>query len=334
MEAGMTRLAAIAALLALITAAPALAQGGASFDCAKASSAVERAICKNPELARADREMAAIYSAMAAKLASPAKDHLAKDQVRWVGNRNRACTGDADAIMDCLKVRYAARTETLKVLADGVYPFIGEHAVYKAGKVGKITYTIDTRYPQFDGTTADFSTINRTFAGDAKKSDEDSTPKADSGVEREQTWSYEQAFALHRPGTSAITVAIDFYGYSGGAHGFGGTACMLVDLHTGKSVGPGGVFASGDAWLKLMVGVVTADLKKQFVKNPGFDDALEPASLAKTLRDASHYCWRADRLELVFNAYDVGPYSAGAYQVVVPYSRLRPLFHIDGPLAR
>jgi uncharacterized protein len=334
MEAGMTRLPATAALLALIVAAPALAQGGASFDCAKASSAVERVICKSPELAKADREMAAIYSALTAKLTGPAKDHLAKDQARWVGNRNRACTGDADAITDCLKVRYAARTANLKVLADGAYPFISEHAVYKAGKVGKITYSVDTRYPQFDGTTADFSAVNRTFADHAKKSDEDSTPKADSDVERAQTWSYEQAFALHRPSTSAITVAIDFYGYSGGAHGFGGTVCVLVDLHTGKSVEPGGVFVLGDAGLELVVGIVTADLKKQFVKNPGFDDALEPATLTKMLRDPSHYCWRAHRLELIFNAYDVGPYSAGAYQVVVPYSRLRPLFRIDGPLTR
>ncbi|MDP1966324.1 MAG: DUF3298 domain-containing protein [Reyranella sp.] len=330
----MTRLAATAALLGLIATTSALAQGGASFDCAKASSAVERAICKNPQLAKADREMAAIYSTLVAKLTGQAKDHLAKDQVRWVGNRSRACTGDADAISDCLKGRYAARTETLKVLADGVYPFISEHAVYKAGKVGKITYTIDTRYPQFDGSTTDFSAVNRTFADDARKSDEDGTPKADSGVEREQTWSSEQAFALRRPSTSAVTVAIDFYGYSGGAHGFGGTTCVLVDLHTGKAVEPAGVFAPGDAWLKLMAGIVTADLKKQFVKNPGFDDALEPASLAKTLRDPSHYCWRADRLELIFNAYDVGPYAAGAYRVVVPYSRLRPLFRIDGPLAR
>jgi len=278
--------------------------------------------------------MAAIYSALAAKLAGPARDHLAKDQLRWVGNRNRACVGVADVVTDCLKVRYAARTENLKVLADGAYPFISEHGVYKAGKVGKIAYTVDTRYPQFDGTTASFSAVNRTFADDAKKSDEEGTPKADSGVEREQTWSYEQAFALHRPSTSAITAAIDYYGYSGGAHGFGGTACLLVDLRTGKTVEPDGVFAPGDAWLKLMLGIVTADLKKQFAKNPGFDDALEPAKLAEMLRDPSRYCWRPDRLELIFNAYDVGPYSAGAYQVVVPYNRLRPLFRIDGPLAR
>ena len=324
------------AITMLIIGCPlaAAAQGGPSFDCAKASNAIERTICKTPELAKDDREMTAVYSALAAKLAGPAKDHLAKDQVRWIGNRNRACVGDADEIASCLKVRYAMRIENLKVIADGVYPFISEHAIYKAGKVGKITYSVDARYPQFDGTTADFAAVNRTFADDARKSDEDGTPKPDSGVEGEQSWTYEQAFALYRPSARAITVALDFYGFSGGAHGFGGTVCMLVDLRTGKAVEPNGVFAPGDAWLKQMVEIVTADLKKQFAKNPGFDDALEPANLSKMLRDPGHYRWRSDRLELIFNAYDVGPYSAGAYQVVVPYSRLRPLFRADGPLGR
>ncbi len=330
----MTKSPAAVALLALLAAVPAVAQGGPSFDCAKASNAIERTICKNPELAKADRDMAAVYLALAGRLSAPAKDHLVKDQVRWNGNRSRACAGADAAIAACLEARYATRIENLKVLADGVYPFIGEYAIFRAGKVGNITYSIDVRYPQFDGATADFSAVNRTFADDAKKSGEEGTPKADAGIEREQAWSYEQTFALRRPSASAVTVAIDFYGFSGGAHGFGGTACTLVDLRTGKSVAPAGVFAAGDEWLKSMVGFVGADLKKQFVKNPGFDDALVPASLAKTLRDPGRYCWRANRLELIFNAYDVGPYSAGPYQVVIPYSRLRPLFRADGPLAR
>jgi uncharacterized protein len=327
------RIVAVAlAIAALPTAAS--AQGGPGFDCARASNAIERAICRNPELAKEDREMTAVYSALVARLAGPAKDHLARDQVGWIGNRNRACGGDVDTIADCLMGRYAARIANLRVFADGAYPFVSEHAVYKAGKVGKVNYTIDTRYPQFDGATADFSAVNRTFADASKKSNEEATPKPDSGVEHEQAWSYEQVFVLHRPSAKAITVAIGFYGFSGGAHGFGGTACMLVDLRTGKSVEPNGVFVPGDAWLKSMVGLVGADLKKQFANNPGFDDALEPATLAKTLRDPGHYCWRTDRLELVFNAYDVGPYSAGPYTVDIPYSRLRSLFRTDGPLAR
>jgi len=50
-------------LVALIVT-PAAAQSGPSFDCAKASSEVELAICAMPQLAAADREMAAIYTAL------------------------------------------------------------------------------------------------------------------------------------------------------------------------------------------------------------------------------------------------------------------------------
>ena len=67
------------------------------------------------------------------------------------------------------------------------------------------------------------------------------------------------------------------------------------------------MFAAGDKWLKAMVEIVGADLKKQFVEKPGFEEALEPESLAKLLREPAHYCWRANRLELIFNAYESGP---------------------------
>ena len=77
--------------LGLVGASPALAQGGASFDCSKASTAIERTICKDPELAKADRDMASAYGALAAKLSGPAKEALVKDQVQWIVDRNRGC---------------------------------------------------------------------------------------------------------------------------------------------------------------------------------------------------------------------------------------------------
>ena len=129
-------------------------------------------------------------------------------------------------------------------------------------------------------------------------------------------------------------MAVNFYGYSGGAHGYGATHCTLVDLRTGKATGPDGVFAAGEQWLKTMVEIVGADLKKQFVEKPGFEDALEPAKLAKLLREPVHYCWRANRLELIFNAYEVGPYVSGPFEVYVPYDRLKPLLRADGAASR
>ena len=319
----------------VVLAAPAaFAQTGPSFDCAKASSIVDRTICKDPELAKADRAMAAAYAALATKLSGPAKDSLVKDQMRWIADRNRGCAADTDGVAPCLKKRYAARTTNLLASADGVYPFVSEQSLSKSGKLGKISYSYDIAYPQFDGTTADFSAVNARFANAAKKAVADATPQADSGLDREQGWTYEQDFTIYRPDADAITVALTYYGYSGGAHGYGATNCTLVDLRTGKVAGPDGVFAGGDKWLKTMVEIVGADLKKQFVEKPGFDEALEPASLAKLLREPGHYCWRAKRLELIFNAYEVGPYVSGPFEVYVPYDRLTPLLRKDGPITR
>ena len=97
----MTRLVRLALITSVASrvAAPAFAQSGPSFECAKASNDVERTICKDPELAKADREMAAAYAALAAKLSGAAKENLEKEQVRWLGDRNRGCAADTDGIV-------------------------------------------------------------------------------------------------------------------------------------------------------------------------------------------------------------------------------------------
>ncbi len=94
----------LAAALLVAAAAPALAQNGPSFDCAKASTAIERAICKSPELAKADREMAAAYAVLVGKLSGAAREHLIKDQLRWV-NDWQACNADTALMEQCLAGR-------------------------------------------------------------------------------------------------------------------------------------------------------------------------------------------------------------------------------------
>jgi uncharacterized protein len=326
------RLLAAASLLLAVTAGPALAQGGASFDCGKASTPVERTICKSPELAKADRDVSAAYVALAGKLSAAAKDHLVKDQQRWVGNRNRACTGEDAAT--CLKSRYENRLALLKEFGAGAYPFVSEQAIVKVGKVKATRYRIDASYPQFDGPSVNFSTINGKFANTAKEASGEAIPDADIGDDLDQTWSYEQSFSLHRPGPSAISVEVSNYSFTGGAHGNGNTYAVLVDLRTGRELRPENAFVAGGEWLRTVTAIVAADLKKQFVERPGFDDALEPAKLAESMAEPGRYLFKADGLEIIFNQYDVGPYSAGTYQVVIPYSRLKTLIRADGPIAR
>ena len=328
----MRTLLAVAILLVAVEAAPLQAQGGPSFDCAKASTPVERTICKSPELAKADRDVSAAYTALAAKLNGAAKDHLVKDQQRWAGNRNRACTGEDAAA--CLKSRYENRFALLKIFGAGAYPFISEQAIVRAGKVKATRYRIDASYPQFDGPAVNFTALNAKFANAAKEAAGESVPAADIGDDIDQTWSYEQSFGLHRPGPSSISVEVSLYSFTGGAHGNGSTYAVLVDLRTGRELKPESAFAAGGEWLRTVTAIVAADLKKQFVERPGFDDALEPAKLAELMAEPGRYLFKADGLEIIFNQYDVGPYSAGTYQVAIPYSRLRALIRADGPIAR
>jgi uncharacterized protein YecT (DUF1311 family) len=324
----------LAMLLAFTAGTAAMAQVGPSFDCAKADNAIDRTICKDPELAKADREMAAAYAALVGKLRGAAKDEAIKDQVRWIGDRNRACLSDTDGVASCLKDRYGRRTSNLGVFADGTYPFIGEHALIKRGTLGKIDWSYDIVYPQFDGPTSDFAAVNARFADAAKKKAADATPGGDARPDLKQQWTYEQSFTVKRPSADVVSIAVDFSGYSGGAHGYGATHCTLVDLATGKALGPQAVFAPGEQWLRAMSQIVGADLKKQFVDKPGFDDSLEPANLAKLLSESGRYCWTPKGLTVVFNAYDVGPYSSGPYEVDIPFDRLKPILRADGPISR
>ncbi|WP_421998027.1 DUF3298 domain-containing protein [Reyranella sp.] len=320
--------------VAMFLAGPALAQGGPSFDCSKASNAVERAVCRDPALAKADRDLAAAYAALSAKLTAAGKEQLEKDQVRWIIERNRRCTGEADAVAYCLKEQYAGRLGTLRALSVGPTPAISTERLANKGKVGKITWSYDIAYPRFDGANADFSALNAGFADASRKAAADATPESGPDDSREQEWTYEQSYTLARPDADAMTVVWQYYGFTGGAHGYGATVCTLVDLRTGAAVGPEGVFSDGPQWLSAMSEIVARDLEKQFKQKPGFEDALEPRNLAKLLKEPEHYCWRADRLELIFNAYEVGPYVSGPFEVDVPYQRLKPLLRADGPIRR
>lgn len=321
-------------VVALTTVTAVQAQSGPSFDCAKASNVVERAVCKDADLAKADRELAGLYTALLGRLSGPAKESLEKNQVSWIVSRNRSCSAsEPDMTTYCLKKRYEERIADLKASGAGTYPFVEAQTIEKRGKVGQVSYSIDILYPRFAGKTADFAAVNKVYADNAAKAARETTPAADAGVDRPQEWSAMGSYALYRPGPDAITVALDFWSYTGGAHGYGAVTCRLVDLRTGKAVSPEAVFAPGDQWLKDLVTLTTADLKKQFVENPGFDDALKPASLAKLLREGSHYCWQAGKLQLYFNAYEVGPYAAGAYTVDIPYAQLRSHLRAGGPVA-
>jgi len=74
----------------------------ASFDCQKASTTVERAICASPELSELDSTLGAHYSRAIAKLAPDQRDALRSGQRAWLQTRN-ACATEPDKLTACLQ---------------------------------------------------------------------------------------------------------------------------------------------------------------------------------------------------------------------------------------
>lgn len=86
---------ALALSFPAVAAAPAQA---ASFDCAKATTPYERAICGNDALSRADERLAKTYATASGGLSAPALAGLRAGQRQWLDFITRACTDDAEPL--------------------------------------------------------------------------------------------------------------------------------------------------------------------------------------------------------------------------------------------
>jgi uncharacterized protein len=104
---------ALAAVAGRSVAAPALA--GPSFDCARARSPIETAICADPELAKRDRTLTALYRAsLADALVRHASPELSL-QRKWLAARDAKCAAEPNHA--CLARSYDFRLADLAVAA-------------------------------------------------------------------------------------------------------------------------------------------------------------------------------------------------------------------------
>lgn len=91
----------------------------ASFDCTKASTNIEKAICSIPELSDLDEILGRNYSIMrSSNIGDNAKEDLLVTQRQWISSRNQC-----DSI-ECLKETYTLRINQIcsYPVISGIYP--------------------------------------------------------------------------------------------------------------------------------------------------------------------------------------------------------------------
>jgi uncharacterized protein len=107
----ISHLLVIAVLAAICSSAEA-----ASFDCSKATRAVDKMICADPELSRSDADLAQAYkAALAVAHSDQDRATLRNSQRVWLAKRDARCLRMVPAAAaDCLQDEYAARLAQLR----------------------------------------------------------------------------------------------------------------------------------------------------------------------------------------------------------------------------
>ncbi|MFZ6768632.1 lysozyme inhibitor LprI family protein [Undibacterium sp. Di26W] len=113
----------------------------ASFDCAKARTPTEKAICAEPSLSSLDTEVGqAFKAAQALWPAGNWKDFLRAEQREWLKTRDAECKSD----VTCLKMDYGRR---LKFLRHPHLKYMGRYVVGTCPASGKYL-DVTPSYPQ------------------------------------------------------------------------------------------------------------------------------------------------------------------------------------------
>jgi uncharacterized protein YecT (DUF1311 family) len=303
----------------------------AAFDCAKASTAVEKAICQDPAAKRLDDELGATYAALRASLAEPEQKMLVMSQKRWIGRRE-FCSGQED-VTACAKERTAERLALLAgepLSGPGAGGRLVPQFLVQEGTPAQ--YDIDIAVVRFaEPRTAGEQTLNR--LADEVLAAAKLGPHGEAG--QSAMLAREDAFAVVYASPAFMSVRHSFYVNEGGAHGNSGTENFNIDMLKGRLAGISDVLAEPSAailtiWCKTQI---EAEKRRRM---PGIDlgegMAERDKAIAARVRDFSGWSIGESEIVVSFDPYMVGAYAEGAYQCLFPTAGVREMALEGAPL--
>lgn len=220
-------------------------------------------------------------------------------------------------------------------------------ATKRIGENKKGKYKLDVEYPQVEGASdARYQKFNSEVAdritkevNEWKRSEneehaEESGSAGDENSTSEMAINYDIKLAT----PDVISVALTNYTFeAGAAHGMSSTEVLNYDLKSVRVLELADLFQPGSNYLERISRYCINDLKRQSKKSDPNDSLLTDESIEEgAAAKADNYgAWNLMRkgILVTFDPYQVGPYAAGRWQVIVPYSALREVIKQDGAAA-
>ena len=191
----------------------------ASFDCKKAQSKIEKAICDNPKISKLDEELAGNYQAAKSMLSADAQKILVTGQRSWVKFLSASCFTDFQAkpaskegAAQCLDTEYKDRVTDLKSTGSVIggfrtyHYFEGDFKAYP--KEEKIAFN-RINVVLIDDNSDNANAINAEIKAAAGK----------AGIEKDSTAAFKSDVSISLTNLSADMILVTrIESSSGGAH--------------------------------------------------------------------------------------------------------------------
>ncbi|MGV8955012.1 MAG: DUF3298 domain-containing protein [Cypionkella sp.] len=309
----------------------------ASFDCSKATTAFENAICSNPKLSADDDTLAVAFQTAIGGLSKPTVTAMRADQRDWLDFAARSCTDDAeplsdfdtydDSQMECLDLAYQMRIGVLegsrmlggkRFAVSSRYTAVPDPvAVSDPTSYWKVA-THQVAYPVLDGDGKDAAAFNE-FVGDA--ADAATGTMAEGGdimADGQSDSSVDMALSEVMGTRVTLKVTTNWFGH-GAAHGNWSIDYVHYLLGRNRAMEPGDIFA-GEGWEKKLTDLAVAELKREHGDNLMLEDGQD---LSAIITDPSRWSFASDYgLTIQFEPYEVSAYVYGAPTIVVPWESL------------
>ena len=327
----MKSYAVLWAACCVVLSTPALAEAP-SFDCAKASTVVERTICKEAGLSAMDRKLTATYAAKLALISEPGRKAFRDGQRQWIGYVGVLCdttklpkASEPQAPKDCIKEKYDERQKQL----DGALSTIGgirflRTDVFKAVKSNPADQTewappfgtLEVSVLQIDAPkTRAEQLFNAAFDTLAKKEARAFTDGSEDRKLRYDT--------ITVTGTMiSVRTSVYYYGH-GAAHGMYGDSMVHWLRGDGRELKATDVFTG--KWKSFLRERCFRDVKQY-----GFVETVK--DLNDSPQDPKRWIFTKEGLTVVFNPYEVASYAEGTREVKIPWNTLKPYLSKTAPI--
>lgn len=316
----------------------------ASFDCGKAATPFEHAICGDASLSAADERLAKTFATAIGGLSETAVAAVRGDQRAWLDFAQKACSPQAKALtsgrydedgLRCLSNLFASRSAVLENsrMINGMrfYPRARYAALPDPEAEADSAWAVaqhELSYVQLDATAPFAAAFNAYVEQEAKAlANVTGGQGGPEDIQQDGSSDSSNSISVREAGTSRITLDVGTYWYGhGAAHGNWAKTFLHYLPTEGRALTTGDVFA-GKRWQAALLDLAVEALKAEHGDALMLDDT---KYIADVVTDPAR--WELDdpyALILQFEPYEVSAYAYGAPAARINWEKLQAYLSED-----